>query len=92
MMGAIYGCIGLIILPFLLLAGIVSLAFAQGSVSSGIGMLFLAVLAPIFYGAMGFVIGALTAWVYNFVARRIGGLQLELKPVITNLQSSPGLI
>jgi len=55
-------------------------------------MLFLAILAPVIYGAMGFVIGALTAWIYNLVARRIGGIQLELKPVVANSPSNLGLI
>jgi hypothetical protein len=40
------------------------------------------VLAPIVYGLIGFLMGALTAWAYNFAARQIGGIQLELRPVI----------
>jgi hypothetical protein len=88
MMGAIYACLGLIVLPFLLMAGFANLASGQGSIA----FLFLAVLAPALYGGMGFVIGALTAWVYNVVARRIGGMQLELRPVVGNSQSNLGLI
>ena len=88
MMGAIYGCIGLIIVPFFLLAGFTSLLSGHGSVA----FLFLVVLAPALYGAMGFVVGALMAWVYNLVARRIGGMKLELKPVAANAQSNLGLI
>jgi len=92
-MGAIYGCLGLIFLPFLLLGGIGSLLFGRDSGSvPGIAMLFLAILAPVFYGAMGLALGALTAWVYNLVARRIGGIQLELKPLVANSQSNLGLI
>ncbi|MGO9862921.1 MAG: hypothetical protein ACLPLR_04850 [Terriglobales bacterium] len=93
MMGAIYGCLGLILLPFFLLAGVATLMSGQDSASlSGAAMLFFAILAPIIYGAMGFVLGALMAWVYNLVARRIGGFQLELKPAAGNAQSSPGLV
>jgi hypothetical protein len=55
-------------------------------------ILFVAILAPVFYGAMGLAFGALTAWVYNLVAHRIGGIQLELKPVVANSPSSLGLI
>ena len=92
-MGAIYGCLGLIFLPLLVLVGIGSLVFGRGSAAfPGIAMLFLAVLAPIFYGVMGFVMGAISAWVYNLVSRRIGGLQLELKPVVANFQSNQGLV
>ncbi len=93
MMGALYGCIGLIFLLFLLLVRIGSLMFGRGSASSsGIGMLFLAILAPIIYGIMGFIFGALSAWLYNFIARRIGGIQLELEPVAANTQSTLGPI
>jgi hypothetical protein len=90
--GAIYGCLALILVPpFLLYVGFIGVLTGQGS-GSGFGILFLAIIAPIFYGVAGFIIGALTAWVYNFAARQIGGLQLELKPVISNSQSNLGLI
>ena len=93
MMGAIYGCIGLVILPFLLLAGFASLVFGHGAESfSGIALLLLAFLAPVFYGAMGFVFGALTAWIYNLVAERIGGIQLQLKATVSSSPSSQVLI
>ncbi|WP_057938450.1 DUF3566 domain-containing protein [Algoriphagus resistens] len=41
----------------------------------GIGM---AIVFPIIYGIMGFVIGALGAVIYNFVASKIGGLEIQL--------------
>ena len=37
------------------------------------------VLAPVLYAAVGWVMGALTALVYNLVARFTGGLQLDLQ-------------
>ena len=92
MMGAIYGGLVLIVAPFFLLGGIGSLIFGHGSPSAGIGMLFFAILAPILYGAIGFVVGALMAWVYNLVAQWIGGIELELKPVAGNTKSNLGLI
>lgn len=36
------------------------------------------VVLPIIYGVLGFILGALTAWLYNLVARWTGGLELEL--------------
>jgi hypothetical protein len=51
-------------------------------------MLFLAILAPVFYGVMGFVFGALTAWAYNLVAQRIGGIRLELKAEVSSSPSA----
>jgi hypothetical protein len=91
-MGVIYFSLGLIVLPFLALAGFASL-FTKGSdAMSGFAMFVLAILAPIFYGAMGFVMGALTAWVYNIAAGWIGGIRLELKAEATNSQSNLGQI
>ena len=38
------------------------------------------VFAPIMYGLMGLVLGALTAAIYNLVARMVGGLELDIQP------------
>ncbi|MEK6937362.1 MAG: hypothetical protein AABW58_04805 [Nanoarchaeota archaeon] len=32
---------------------------------------------PIFYGLLGFVAGAFSAGVYNLIAKRVGGLELD---------------
>lgn len=37
------------------------------------------IIMPLFYGAMGFVMGIITAALYNFVAGWIGGIELELE-------------
>ena len=43
----------------------------------GIGfMIFLSVL----YAVMGFVVGVIGAWVYNLLAKWIGGFELEFEP------------
>lgn len=36
------------------------------------------IIMPIFYGIMGFVGGAISAWIYNLAAGWIGGVELEL--------------
>ncbi len=36
-------------------------------------------LAPLLYGGMGAVMNALMAWIYNVVAGRLGGIELELE-------------
>ncbi|HUJ93728.1 MAG TPA: hypothetical protein VLW84_00575 [Terriglobales bacterium] len=41
-------------------------------------MLLLAVFLPFVYGGMGFLLGGLMAWLYNLVARWIGGIELEI--------------
>jgi hypothetical protein len=46
-----------------------------GSGGLGIAML---IVVPVFYGLAGFIIGALGAAVYNFVAKKFGGLEIEL--------------
>jgi hypothetical protein len=45
--------------------------------SGGLGIVIL-ILVPVFYGLAGFLIGALSAAVYNFVAKKFGGLEIEL--------------
>ena len=60
-------------------------AFGEAGPEAAIlGTLFSAgalIFMPIFYGVMGFVLGAFTAWVYNLAAGWIGGLELELDPL-----------
>jgi len=78
--GVLYGCMGLIFIPFALIGGIFGMLSQQrGSAIGGIALLALAVLAPLVYGGMGFLLGALTAWLYNLVARWVGGIELELQ-------------
>jgi hypothetical protein len=43
-----------------------------------VGVVFM-VLVPLLYGGMGFAMGALMAWLYNVVARRIGGLEIDIE-------------
>ena len=84
--GVFYALISLIIVPIFLLIAIASVfaPHAQGSgamqVGIGVGMgLFFAVLAPIMYGIMGFVFGALAGLVYNLVAKWTGGIEFEVE-------------
>lgn len=46
-------------------------------VGFGLGLTALLV-ASVFFGLVGFIFGGLTALVYNFMAARIGGLEIEL--------------
>jgi hypothetical protein len=83
MMAAIHGCLSLLFVPFFLIAAFISFV-ARGSSNAlpavgilAIGIL-LAVILPFFYAAIGFLVGALGAWIYNLVARRIGGIKISL--------------
>jgi len=82
-MAAVHGCLSLLFVPILVLAGLVSILVGPSSdklpviAAIGVGVLF-AIVLPLFYAAIGFLIGALGAWVYNMVAMRIGGIKIEL--------------
>jgi hypothetical protein len=34
---------------------------------------------PIFYGAMGFILGVIGAFIYNLIARWVGGIEVEVE-------------
>lgn len=81
MMGLIYGCLGLIFVPFFLLAGLGGM-FALNSkdafpFAGAVGIAF-TVAAPLLYGVMGFVSGVIGALIYNLVAKWVGGFEVEL--------------
>ncbi len=79
-MGVMGLVIGLIYGVILVVTGII--AVASGS-KAGILMVFGAIAAvillPLLYALLGFVFGALSAWVYNLVAGRLGGIEIELE-------------
>jgi hypothetical protein len=84
-LGLIYGCLGLIFAPFLLMMGLMGSALGQqqnsplaGAFGVGFGI-GLAILAPLLYGAMGFVMGAIGALLYNLFAKWVGGFELEME-------------
>lgn len=39
---------------------------------------FLVLILPIIYGVMGFVMGAIGAFIYNIVAKIVGGIEIDL--------------
>lgn len=79
-MGVMGLIIGLVYSVVLVVMGIIALVSGN---KAGIVMFVLAVavviLAPLLYAVLGFVFGALSAWAYNLVAGRIGGIELELE-------------
>jgi hypothetical protein len=81
-MGLIYGCMGLLIAPFLLLMGMAGSMAGRSPVMGifGIGIgIALAIFIPVIYGLMGFVMGAIGGLLYNAFAGWTGGIELELE-------------
>jgi hypothetical protein len=70
-MGALYALMGVVLMPIFLLIALFS---PEGAIF-GFGM---AILAPLLYGVMGFLAGALMCAIYNFVAGRVGGIEIKL--------------
>jgi hypothetical protein len=83
--GLLYAVIGLLIGACLTLfiTTLGSLIPQEEQQMSGfVGMLFGAgaiVILPIFYGVLGFVGGAIIAFVYNFIAGWTGGIEIEVQ-------------
>jgi hypothetical protein len=71
--GLIYGAIAAVTGIIALISG------SKAGILALVGAVAAVILFPLFYAAIGFVFGALSTWVYNIVAGRIGGIELELE-------------
>lgn len=86
--GIIYGCLGLVMaiifaIFFSIGAMIGTMSGQQDFPITGVTGVVFALLAviiiPILYGVMGALIAGLMAVLYNFVARRFGGVMYEVR-------------
>lgn len=92
-MGLVYGCLGLIFAPIFLLIGLAgSLAGQERNPFAGAVGIVMAILMPVFYGVMGFVMGAIGALLYNLFAKLVGGFELELEVRPASLQAPYPLV
>ena len=88
--GVIHVAIGVLFGLFFVLIGMVGLAAAPGQQKMGmVGILIIAALSPFIYGAMGFVIGALGALFYNWIASSIGGVEMDLEAIPSGTVPQP---
>lgn len=81
-MGLLYAAMGLIFVPFFLLFSALG-ALSGQSVEAGFSLvmaIMFALFAPIFYGVFGFIAGVIMAFLYNLIAARLGGIEVELGP------------
>ena len=80
--GIIHMALGILFALFFVVIGVVGLAASPGQQKLGmIGILIIAALSPFIYGALGFVIGAVGALLYNWIASAVGGIEMELQAV-----------
>jgi len=68
----IYAIMGLIFVPIVLIASMLSPNKSQ--VGTGF-----ALALPIIYGVLGFIVTAISCALYNFVAGLVGGIEVELE-------------
>lgn len=80
MLAVLYGLMGLVFLPFLLLGAFFTSHLPDqqrvGFMALGMGF---TLFFPFLYAAMGFVFGVIGAWIYNVVAKWIGGIEVEVE-------------
>ena len=92
MMGAIYAVLGLLFLPFALLISLLTSMAPQQSGHNPFGPFMgiaFAIFAPVFYGVIGFVFGAIGAFLYNVMAKWLGGIEVRLEAAISVSQLAP---
>ena len=81
-LGVLHACLGLVFVPLFFVVGLAGTIFGQKEGSlPGILLIFFSIFIPVFYGVMGFIMGALGSWLYNAIAKRIGGIQMDLAPM-----------
>jgi hypothetical protein len=81
--GLLYGGLGLLFAPFFVLFAVIG-SFAGEDKTPFAGMtvvvgIVFAIMMPLFYGGMGFVMGAIGALLYNVLSKWVGGFELELE-------------
>ncbi len=86
--GIIYGLIFMVVGAALFSQGGRGGGAGAGASSIVIGLVMM-VAIPIIYGVMGFIFGALAAFIYNVAAGFIGGMELDLEPSATEYAVPP---
>lgn len=86
----LYGILGLLIAPFLILGP--GLAMMGGEKPAGFGgVIAIAAIAPILYALIGFVAGAVMAFIYNAISHSVGGIEVELELPSPPIATVPSL-
>lgn len=82
--GIMYAAMGLLGGIFLFFFSLIatSLPLAGREFPAGISFIFGVggiIFLPLFYGFMGFILGAFSAWIYNVIAGITGGIELDIE-------------
>jgi hypothetical protein len=73
--GIVYFLLGILIAPFFIMTS----GSAQGQESlPKVGPFALMLIIPVFYGLIGFLMTALVLFVYNRIAEKAGGIELDI--------------
>jgi hypothetical protein len=79
-MALTYGIMGLLLCPVFL---IMSFLMPHGANQQRVGMMAfgtgVAIALPFFYAAMGFIFGVIGAFIYNIIAKWVGGIEVEVE-------------
>jgi hypothetical protein len=78
----LYAVMGLVIGGVFSLAGLAGGFASDAAGAAGIGAIIgvaAIVVFPIFYGVLGFVFTLFAAWLYNFAAGFVGGIELDVQ-------------
>lgn len=77
-LAAVFGFIAGI---FIAMGSVLGAVFGASQEAGVVGVIFgvgAFIFLPVIYGVIGFVAGALSAWMYNLVASKIGGIRIQL--------------
>jgi hypothetical protein len=76
-LAVLYALMGLLASGFAILVAFVQVV--SDEIEQAIASIVFAVLAPVLYAILGLVFGALFAWLYNLIAAKLGGIEVELR-------------
>ena len=77
-LAALYGCLSLIVVPFIIIFALVASHTGNGSAFPGVVLL---IFVPVLYAIVGFVGGVIMAVLYNLLAAFTGGIHFTLEDV-----------
>lgn len=78
----LYAVMGLVVGGVFSLVGLAGGFASEAAGAAGMGAVIgvaAIVVFPIFYGLMGFVITLFAAWLYNFAAEFVGGVEIDVQ-------------